>query len=609
MGFAWKGRSSADFSAFPLGTFLPHEQRLQSLSVSPSRKKDAFPSSAPFVPVMPSSGPHGNRENEGKFLFGTEANVDDFEEEQKEFTAEPGPLPREKKVWDRRPKHLQQHQITPGKTMFLRQFNTRLNSLAQKGSWKEVNELLDMVECGSLKLDKEPDTRTFTIAVKAYCRADRLDLAEDLVSRMETWGPVKRPNRFTFNTLLNGFVRKNKMKKAATLFAQMMESKNPSQRPDQVTYSTMIKGYAASGDMENAELHFDNLRQACETWSQSESPDGHHSDDESQGFNSGKPNHVTCNTMVKGYANIGAMEKAEALFDSMNSGREGLCYPDKVTFNTMIDGYAKNGNMDRAEELFRVMACHSDPSIRPNQVTFNTMIDGYTKCGAMDMAEKLFAVIDGVKDSSVQETCRMLKMRYSELDKDLRPSPVTYGAMINGYVKASRMDKAERLFEKIRVHKDPSCRPNQVTYTTMIGSYAKQGQMDKAEKLFSEMLHSKYAACKPNQVTYSILIDGYSKQGNMEAAERLLRNMTEAGKAEHGCSPNQVTYNTLIHGYAQLGDTKKAEDVFELMRRSRDSSCRPNAITYRTMIHMYRMLGKISEAQKYQDLLQNHQGR
>jgi pentatricopeptide repeat protein len=612
MGITWRDKTSEDFSGLPLGAFLPHERRLRSLSMHQNPAEELLADSVPLaVAEVPAKATvqvpiveEAPVVKESVELNWTSLKVSDQNEEvvvpdvPKKTTPPASSRFQHHQNMSKNNHHQQGQQHNShhqgqfnrnGKVLHIRQFNTKLNSLAQKGDYNEVDRMIKHAESGDLKLDRAPNTRTYTIVVKAYCRANRIDLAEKLIKQMQEWEPSKKPNRFTFNTLMNGYVRKQNMAKANDLFNHMLSFPNPSERPDQVTYSTLIKGFAAIGDMSKAEELFEKLKRSA-----------------AEDNNACKPNHVTCNTMVKGYASIGAMDKAESLFNAMKKGESNLCSPDKVTYNTMIDGFAKNSQMNKAEELFNRMQSSNDPSLKPNQVTYNTMIDGYTKSGNMVMAEKIFEFLESF---SPEELSQQSASDFHNGDSDdesgeSKPSPVTYGAMINGYVKAGLLEKAEKLFEKIKRHPDPSCRPNQVTYTTMIGSYAKTGNMRKAESLFAEMMKSRNPHCKPNQVTYSILIDGYSKIGDMDSAERLLRQMRENSKTGDGtCRPNQVTYNTLIHGYAQGGDLNKAEQVFSFMKTSEDNSCKPNAITYRTMIHMYRQFGKTEESKQLCDNL------
>ncbi|KMS94319.1 hypothetical protein BVRB_022600, partial [Beta vulgaris subsp. vulgaris] len=127
----------------------------------------------------------------------------------------------------------------------VRSFNTKINLLAQQGKHREVLEMIDEARAsGDKSLQEALNTQTFTILVKAYCNNGNLEAAEYMVEEMRSFDEHQRPNRFTLNTLLNGYVKRDQMKKAAELFRSMVSSSDVKQRPDHVTYSTIIKGFA-----------------------------------------------------------------------------------------------------------------------------------------------------------------------------------------------------------------------------------------------------------------------------------------------------------------------------------------------------------------------------
>ena len=179
----------------------------------------------------------------------------------------------------------------------IRSFNARLNSFAQKGNFNEILALIDSVHNGQLELSDPLNTYSYTILVKAYCNAGSLKAARELLREMETFDENQRPNRFTYNTLLNGCVRWNHMSTATELFNVMKSSNDMNLQPDHVTFTTLIKGLASNGDMDAAEELLKMLQ--------------NHQDPRC------RPNHVTYNTMIKGYTSCGDMESAERIMNEM----------------------------------------------------------------------------------------------------------------------------------------------------------------------------------------------------------------------------------------------------------------------------------------------------
>jgi len=283
----------------------------------------------------------------------------------------------------------------------IRSFNARLNSFAQKGNYQEILSLIEDVQNGTISLSGPLNTYSFTILLKAYCNAANLSAARKLLDTMHQFDEQKRPNRFTYNTLLNAFIRWEDMRGATELFEFMETSPNEDLRPDHVTYTTLMKGYAASGDMEGASRLFQRLR--------------HHPDPDC------RPNQVTYNTMLKGFVAEADMESADQLLEQMFHNLE--CHPDIVSMNTIIGGYARQGNLIRARYHLDRMRQHR---ISPNAVTFHAMIEGSIRHGDIDYADKLFHVAIN--------------------DDNLTLSPATYRVMIEAWLRVGDLQKAKFVF-------------------------------------------------------------------------------------------------------------------------------------------------------------------
>lgn len=491
MRLTWRNKKSADFSQFPLTSDSPHEQRMLSHSLSPRRSPmDNKLRSVPITESLLELMDQVSRNRRSSSIVSRNTTASSFGSRKSFLSVHSEP----ERVEHDSPR--------------IRQFHSKLNSMAQKGLHQEILQQIDSAA------DIEANTRTYTILVKAMCRANQIDKATELIFNMEKWPIHKQPNRFTYNTLLNGMVRKRMIKQALDLFSHMLDLRED-QQPDQVTFSTVIKGHTLEGDMLSAELLFNEMKLLFDA------------------------NHVTCNTMVKGYSSVGDMDKAFEFFNDMLEHRNGLASPDQVTMNTLIDGFAKHSQIDKAELVFNQMKAMSvnDHTLAPNQITFNTLIDGYTKCGEMAKAESLFEMM--------------------EQHKTFKVTPATYASMIGGYNSVNEFAKAERLFQDLKTHKDPQCRPNQVVYATMIECYCSSEfkQLEKAKSLFEEMKNSKTHALKPTLLTFTVLIEGLVRLGDMDYAEKVFSTLSIL---KSGFSPNQAILSAMIQGYHKSNKKEKA---------------------------------------------------
>lgn len=79
------------------------------------------------------------------------------------------------------------------------------------------------------------------------------------------------------------------------------------------------------------------------------------------------PNLVTCNIMLKAYAEHGLFEEAMKLFQKMSEDskritreydNKGLVIPDIYTFNTMLDACISEKRWDDLERVYRRMLHH-----------------------------------------------------------------------------------------------------------------------------------------------------------------------------------------------------------------------------------------------------------
>ncbi|KAL6203492.1 hypothetical protein ACLB2K_027192 [Fragaria x ananassa] len=93
-----------------------------------------------------------------------------------------------------------------------------------------------------------------------------------------------------------------------------------------------------------------------------------------------------------------------------------------------------------------------------------------------------------------------------------------------------------------------------ITYNTLVDGFVKAGRMQEAEKLFSRMLSCGQL---PDVQTYAILLDGLCSSQQLSRAMELLREM-EDNKMEL----NIVIYTIIIKGMCKARRLKSATDFF-----------------------------------------------
>jgi len=134
----------------------------------------------------------------------------------------------------------------------------------------------------------------------------------------------------------------------------------------------------------------------------------------------------------------------------------------------------------------------------------------------------------------------MEKWFEEEKKNNIKPSIVTYTAMIEGYAKLGYTDSALKIFDQLS--RDPSVQPNSVTYDSLLGALAKKGDMEIILKYLEEM---KSKGFPPSDITYNIMIKACYETAKITEMEEIFAQM----KKEQ-IQPDLITFTTMFTAYA-----------------------------------------------------------
>ncbi|KAF1899756.1 hypothetical protein Lal_00019887 [Lupinus albus] len=220
--------------------------------------------------------------------------------------------------------------------------------------------------------------------------------------------------------------------------------------------------------------------------------------------------------------------------------------PDACTFNIMINACCLRGELDNAYEVFDEMRKRN---VRPNVVTYGTLINGLCKNSRLREALKL-----------KEEMERVLK---------LKPNVLLYTTLIKGVCEVGKFGLAFRL-------KDEMVRNNvkldAAVYNTIIAALFKGGRKEEGLGVLKEM---KKSGCEADIVTYNVLIVEFCREENFEKAFKVLDKMEVVN-----VKADVVSYNVIIGGMCKVGKWSEANDLFQDMARR---GCAPDVVTYRTL--------------------------
>lgn len=140
--------------------------------------------------------------------------------------------------------------------------------------------------------------------------------------------------------------------------------------------------------------------------------------------------------------------------------------------------------------------------------------------------------------------------------RGIKPDVSTYTMIINGYCRATDMERAMKWFYRMKKN---NVEPDVFTYTGLIDGYMRIADVPHAEGLFRSMMNK---GIRPNRVTYNILMHQSVMQLDIETAVRFWGNLVEAG-----LRPDVYTYAIMIHGLGLEGQLDKAWRLYDNMVR------------------------------------------
>ena len=323
-----------------------------------------------------------------------------------------------------------------------------------------------------------------------------------------------------------------------------------------------------------------------------------------------------------------AIDSALGLLGVMEQFQTGRDSEDGGSHETTMEGRSQNSSLDATDLLLEQMmqlvhkqtpSSSSSPpfstnvddmtsmmsnSIAPNTITFTTLINCLAQSISSDRLIKGSRKGRQAAQKAESIVARMEQAYRENGNIHIRPTVITYNALINVWAKSLEADageKAEAIMNRMEsiagmkdsdhdelVH-DATVKPDTVTYAAVIDAYANSG-----------------GGC-------SIVKGSRNKDGNGENAERILMKMVseyERGEDDH-VVPNALAFTSAINAYANCGQAVQAEKLLRLMhelyltgRKGEGlESAKPNSYSFSAVINAYAKSNERGSAQKAQKVL------
>ncbi|CAA6666937.1 unnamed protein product [Spirodela intermedia] len=296
--------------------------------------------------------------------------------------------------------------------------------------------------------------------------------------------------------------------------------------------------------------------------------------------------------------------------------------PDVVSFNTMLSCHFRNGDAEGARRLFNQMPARdcvswnamisglaeNGATEEKNLVSWNTMIAGLVRAGDLALAEKYFREAPDKDDVVLQTVMITGYMAAGEVDRarslfDGMPArnPVTWNAMISGFVDNQQPENALKIFQAaLGGGSSPRLRPNSSTLSSALLGCSHLSALDLGKQIHQ-------LACKLplilDPVVGTSLVSMYCKCGDLGAARKLFEEMPRRDVAlklfhemtnNQGILPNWVTFVAALSACAHVGMVGAGRRIFRSMRERYGVEPRPDH--YFPMVDLLCRAGLLAEA-------------
>ncbi|XP_024996625.1 putative pentatricopeptide repeat-containing protein At5g47460 [Cynara cardunculus var. scolymus] len=232
------------------------------------------------------------------------------------------------------------------------------------------------------------------------------------------------------------------------------------------------------------------------------------------------PDTVSYNEMINGIAQFGNMEQAIEILSTMPN-------PNSSSWNSILTGYVNRNRPRNALEFFNKM--HSS-DIRMDEFTFSSILSGIARLGALTWGTLIH--------------CCVVK---SGLDE----SVVIGSSLIDMYSKSGQVNTAEFLFESL-----PG--KNLVTWNAMISGYAHNENFTKVIQVFKQLKHAK--DLQPDGITFlNVLSACWHNKMPLEVANRYFESMI----CDYKIDPTVEHCSCIIRLMGHEGEVRRAEGMIK----------------------------------------------
>jgi len=468
-------------------------------------------------------------------------------------------------------------------------------------SWRSEEKVESETEKEE-KPEKVVDVAKHVAMIRAKSKDHDLDGATQVFRNLQASGAPMTP--LVYNALLDSCVQCGKVGAALSHFAEMKSQG----LVDVVSYNTLLKAHLRGGQLAKARAMLDEMSAAGIKANQVTYNEMLNAmvgvkdrkgmwtlvgDMAEQGMS---PNSVTCSIILKSLAGHSAPQDIRRAMDLIDRMSEDM---DEVLFASVIEACVRIGQLDLLSQKLQQYAAKGGLA-GLTAPTYGSMIKAYGRARDIERVRELWAemrrrnvrptsitlgcMVDAlVCNSQPEEALRLVEdVRDDESLRDIL-NTVIYSTLLKGFAQAKQPEKVQRVFEDMQAD-GIAC--NTVSYNTMIDANARTGRMARCDELFKDM---QAAGVQPDIITFSTLVKGYCMDGDIDKGFAVLKDMTSRGKHE----PDEILYNSLLDGCAKQ---HRVDDALGLIESMAKNNVRPSNFTLSILVKLLGRARRLNQA-------------
>merc|ERR1719159_1635984 len=399
------------------------------------------------------------------------------------------------------------------------------------------------------------DMNAVVAKIRACARAKDLKGAQAAFHKLQANGTVLSAQ--VHNCLIEAYIQCEDLSGALEHFREVASTGTA----DVVTYNIVLKGLLSLGQIEEAKKLLSEMAA------------------------SGLPaSRITFHQMLNAEVNTGNQRGVWKVVDEMTAAGHA---PDAVTCAILAKSLKDGAHPWNVERVMNLVAELPGPI---DEVLLSSMVEACVRLHRVDVLSKLLNQCKdekkGLKLSApsygslikayaqVGDVTQMWALWREMGQREVKPTAVTLGCMIDALVTNNKVNDAWKLVNQVYAKEETRDLINTIIYSTILKGFAKEQDIKGIFLIFTEMSER---AIPCNVITYNTMIDACARCWCMDRVPQVLESMRK-----ECVEPDLVTYSSLIKGYCLAGDAHRGFKVFEEMKST--GKVLPDEIIYNVLL-------------------------